>query len=86
MYAIHHVIGVCVLSSHTFLQLLPAIGVSDQSSARAQMMESLPIIKQINEEFRDPVSSHTYILYIACAHTGAHNTSYRDNCTPIKVL
>ena len=25
-------------------------------SVRAKLMESLPVIKQINEEFRDPVS------------------------------
>ena len=39
------------------LQLLPAIGVSggEDGSVRAKLMESLPVIKQINEEFQDPV-------------------------------
>ena len=39
------------------LQLLPAIGVGggEDGSVRAKLMESLPVIKQINEEFQDPV-------------------------------
>lgn len=40
------------------LQLLPAMGVGDEA-LRSQMMESMPIVEQINQEFRDPVSSHT---------------------------
>lgn len=42
---------------HLVLQLLPAVGVGDEGSIGSQMAESLPVIKQINEEFRDPVSS-----------------------------
>ena len=38
------------------LQLLPAVGVGDEGSLGSQMAESLPVIKQINDEFRDPVS------------------------------
>ena len=37
------------------LQLLPAIGLGDEA-LRSQMMESMPIVEQINQEFRDPVS------------------------------
>ena len=38
-----------------WLQLLPAMGVGDEA-LRGQMMESMPIVEQINQEFRDPVS------------------------------
>ena len=42
------------------LQLLPAIGVGGEGgSVRAKLMESLPVIKQINEEFQDPVRTHS---------------------------
>lgn len=45
------------------MQLLPAMGVSGEGgSVRAKLMESLPVIKQINEEFRDPVN------YNICNH------------------
>ena len=47
------------------LQLLPAIGVGGEGgSVREKLMESLPVIKQINEEFQDPVSKTTlHCLY-----------------------
>jgi arsenite-transporting ATPase len=35
-------------------QLLPAMGVGDSDTVVGQLMGQLPIIKQINEEFRDP--------------------------------
>jgi arsenite-transporting ATPase len=38
-----------------FSSLLPAMGVGDEA-LRSQMMESMPIVEQINQEFRDPVS------------------------------
>ena len=38
-----------------FQQIMPALGI-DGGSAKAQMMESLPAIEQINAEFKDAVS------------------------------
>lgn len=41
-----------------FSQILPAIGVTgDSESIRMQVTDQLPIVKQINEEFRDPDKS-----------------------------
>ena len=45
---LYSVMAVCVT------QLLPAMGVGDEA-LRSQMMESMPIVEQINQEFRDPV-------------------------------
>ena len=47
------------------MQLLPAIGVGGEGgSVRAKLMESLPVIKQINEEFQDPVRRTACSLFL----------------------
>lgn len=48
-----------------FDQLLPAIGVGEEASLKSRMTETLPVIKQINEEFRDPDKSTFVCVCIA---------------------
>lgn len=47
-----------------FSSLLPAMGVGDEA-LRSQMMESMPIVEQINQEFRDPEKSTFVCVCIA---------------------
>jgi arsenite-transporting ATPase len=47
-----------------FSSLLPAMGVGDEA-LRGQMMESMPIVEQINKEFRDPEKSTFVCVCIA---------------------
>ena len=56
------------------LQLLPAMGLGDDVM-KSHMMESMPIIEQINKEFRDPVSYHTHARTHTHAHTHTHTHS-----------
>ena len=47
-------VTLCSVMTVCVTQLLPAMGVGDEA-LRSQMMESMPIVEQINQEFRDPV-------------------------------
>jgi arsenite-transporting ATPase len=47
-----------------FNSLLPAMGLGDET-LRSQMMESMPIVEQINHEFRDPEKSTFVCVCIA---------------------
>lgn len=41
------------------------MGLGGDDALRSQMMESMPLVEQINKEFRDPVSTHTHTHVIS---------------------
>ena len=46
------------------------MGLGGDDALRSQMMESMPLVEQINKEFRDPVSTHTH------THTHTHTQTH----------
>lgn len=48
-----------------FSSLLPAMGLGGDDALRSQMMESMPLVEQINKEFRDPEKSTFVCVCIA---------------------
>ena len=57
-----------LVSLIVLLQLLPMLGINskeDTSSLMGRLQNSAPTVKQINDEFQDPVSPRVFTQYSA---------------------
>lgn len=57
-----------------FDQLLPMLSGGDDSGLRSKMQESMPAIGQINEEFKNPVSTACKTVY---KHSFSNNFTWK---------